>query len=126
MVSQYEAARAEIVRNITAQKAIYKYRIFMYSLNKDIRQQCFRITKDFLDNEYHNNSTITATERERLLNLGNHWQWNDFDNNSTNWWSALSFNHSKSLSLMTVIHIWIDDINIFDAEVFDTSTDGLR
>jgi hypothetical protein len=126
MASQYDNSKAEIVRNITAQKAIYKYRIFMYSLNKDIRQQCFRITKEFLDNEYNNNSTITTTERERLLNLGNHWQWNDFDNNSTNWWSALSFNHSKSLSLMTVIHMWIDDINTFDVEVFETSTDGLR
>ena len=114
MASQYDNNKAEIVRNITAQKAIYKYRIFMYSLNKDIRQQCFRITKEFLDNEYNNNSTITTTERERLLNLGNHWQWNDFDNNSTNWWSTLSFNHSKSLSLMTVIHMWIDGINTFD------------
>jgi hypothetical protein len=125
MTSQYDNNKTEIVRNITAQKAIYKYRIFMYSLNKDIRQQCFRITKEFLDNE-NNNSTITTTERERLLNLGNHWQWNDFDNNSTIWWSALSFNHSKSLSLMTVIHMWIDDINTFDSEVFETSTDGLR
>ena len=126
MASQYETSRAEIVRQITAQKAIYKYRIFMYSLNKDIRQQCFRITKEFLDNEYHNNSTITATERERLLNLGNHWQWNDFDGNSTNWWSALSLNHSSSITLMTVIHLWIDDIQQFDPEVFETSTDGVR
>jgi len=126
MASQYDSNKTEIIRNITAQKAIYKYRIFMYSLNKDIRQQCFRITKEFLENEYNNTSPITATERERLLPLLNHWQWNDFDNNSTNWWSILSFNHSKSLSLMTVIHMWIDDINTFDAEVFETSTYGLR
>lgn len=126
MASPYDTSRAEIVRQITAQKTIYKYRIFMYSLNKDIRQNAFRITRDFLNNEYDNNSTITVTERERLLNLINHWQWNDFDNNSTNWWSTLSFNHSTSLSLMTVIHMWIDDINTFDAEVFETSTDGLR
>jgi hypothetical protein len=125
MASQYDNNKTEIIRNITAQKGIYKFKHFLYSLNRDIRQQCFRITKDFLDNE-NNNSTTTATERERLLNLGNHWQWNDFDNNSTNWWSTLSFNHSKSLSLMTVIHLWIDDINTFDAEVFETSTDGLR
>jgi hypothetical protein len=126
MASQYDTSRAEIVRQITAQKTIYKYRIFMYSLNKDIRQNAFRITRDFLNNEYDNNSTITVTERERLLNLINYWQWNVFDNNSTNWWSTLSFNHSTSLSLMTVIHLWIDDINTFDAEVFETSTDGLR
>ena len=126
MASQYDNNKAEIVRNITAQKAIYKYRIFMYSLNKDIRQQCFRITKEFLDNEYNNNTSITATERVRLLNLVNYWQWNDFDGNSTNWWSALSLNHSSSITLMTVIHLWIDDIQQFDPEVFETSTDGVR
>ena len=113
------------MRNITAQKAIYKFRVFMYSLNKDIRQQCFRITRDFLENE-NNNSTITMTERERLRLLLNHWQWAMFDNDATNWWAALSFNHSTSLSLMTVIHMWIDDINTFDPEVFETCTDGLR
>lgn len=126
MASQYEISRAEIMRNITAQKAIYKFRVFMYSLNKDIRQQCFRITRDFLENEYKNTPTTTITERERLRLLLNHWQWNDFDNNSTNWWSLLSLNHSMSLSLMTVIHMWTDDINTFDPEVFETSTDGLR
>jgi hypothetical protein len=126
MASQYDNNKTEIVRQITAQKAIYKFKQFLYSLNRDIRQNCFRITKEFLDNEYHNNTTITVAERERLLNLGNHWQWSLFDNNSTNWWSTLSFNHSKSLSLMTVINMWIDDINAFDAEAFETSTDGLR
>ncbi len=126
MASQYDINKTDIVGNITAQKTIYKYRTFMYSLNKYIRQHCFKITKEFFDNEYHNNSTITVTERERLLNLQNHWQWSFFDNDSTNWWSVLSFNHSKSLSLMTAIHLWIDDINTFDAEVFETSTDGLR
>jgi hypothetical protein len=125
MASQYDDNKTEIVRNITAQKAIYKYRVFMYSLNKDIRQNCFRITREFLDNE-NNNLTITATEKERLRELLNHWQWTIFDNESTNWWYALSFTHSKSTSLMTVIHMWIDDVNTFDAEVFETSTDGLR
>ena len=125
MASQYEATRAEILRNITAQKAIYKFRVFMYSLNKDIRQQCFRITRDFLENE-NNNSIITMTERERLQFLLNHWQWTIFENDSTNWWSLLSFNYSHSTTLMTVIHMWIDDINTFDPEVFETSTDGLR
>ena len=126
MASQYDNNKTEIVRNITAQKAIYKFRQFLYSLNRDIRHTCFHITRDFFENECNNNTFITVTERERLLNVMNHWQWNDFDGNSTNWWSALSFNHSRSLSLMTVIHMWIDDINTFDTEVFETSTDGLR
>jgi hypothetical protein len=125
MASQYDYTKTEIVRNITALKTIYKFRVFMYSLNKDIRQNCFRITREFLENE-NNSSTLTVTERDRLRALLNHWQWAIFDNDATNWWSALSFNHSKSLSLMTVINMWIDDINEFDAEEFETSTDGLR
>lgn len=126
MASQYDANKAEIVKKITGQKNIYKFRQFLYSLNRDIRQNCFRITRDFFENEYNNNTSITATERERLFNLINYWQWNDFDGNSTNWWSTLSFNHYTSLSLMTVIHMWIDEIHHFDPEVFETSTDGIR
>jgi hypothetical protein len=126
MASQYDNNKTEIVRNITAQKAIYKFRVFMYSLNKDIRQNCFRITKEFLENEYNNNSTVTVTERERLQLLLNHWQWISFDNDSTAWWSRLTINHYTSLSLMTIIHLWTDDINTFDPEIFETSTDGLR
>ena len=126
MASQYDVNKTEFVKKIRAQKDIYKFRQFMYSLNRDIRQTCFHITRDFFDNEYNNNTAITATERMRLLNLVNYWQWNDFDGNSTNWWSALSFNHSSSITLMTVIHLWIDDIQQFDPEVFETSTDGVR
>lgn len=126
MASEYEINKAEIVKKIRAQKNIYKFRQFLYSLNRDIRPTCFRITRDFFENEYNNNKSITATERERLLNLINHWQWNEFDGNSTNWWSTLSFNHSSSLSLMILINMWIDEIQQFDAEVFETETDGVR
>ena len=126
MASQYEDTKAEIIRSITAQKNIYKFRQFLYSLNRDIRQTCFRITKEYLENEYHNNTRVTVTERERLLNIINYWQWTIFDNDATNWWAAVSFNHSRSLSLMTVINLWINDINTFDPETFETSTDGLR
>ena len=123
---EYDTNRTEIVRQITAQKAIYKFRVFLYSLNKDIRQHCFAIARDFLINEYQNNSSITATEKERLWNLLNHWQWNTFETTSTDWWHFLSVNHAKSISLMTLIHLWIDDIHTFDAEAFETSTMGIR
>ena len=126
MASQYEDTKAEIIRSITAQKNIYKFRQFLYSLNRDIRQTCFRITKEYLENEYRNNTAVSVTERERLLNLINYWQWTIFDNDATNWWFTVSFNHSRSLSLMTVINLWINDINTFDPETFETSTDGLR
>jgi len=125
MSSQYDARLAEIKRQITAQKNIYKFRTFLYSLNKNVRQQTFQLSLDFFANEY-NNPMITTTERERLQSLRNHWQWNIFDNTSTDWWSALSFNHATSISLMTLIHLWIDDITVFDSDAFETSTDGIR
>jgi hypothetical protein len=125
MSSPYDARLAEIKRQITAQKNIYKFRTFLYSLNKNVRQTCFRISLDFFENEY-NNPMITATERERLQNLRNHWQLSSFENTATDWWSTLLFNHSTSLSLMTLIHLWIDDITVFDSEAFETSTLGIR
>lgn len=104
MASQYDT---DIAKNIIITRNINKFRHFMYSRNKDTRQDCFRITKEFLENEYKN-SSITPVEKERLLNLQNHWQWSNFDNDSTNWWSELSFNHSRSTSLIPAIHRWID------------------
>ena len=126
MSTTYETNKTELVRKITAQKNIYKFRQFLYSLNRDIRQQCFEMCKEYLLNEYQNNTAVTVTERDRLLNLINHWHWNVFDTTSVLWWSTLSYNHATSLSLMTMIHLWIDDINTFDPETFETSTDGLR
>lgn len=126
MSSPYDTNLAEIKRNILAQKTIYKFRIFMYSLNKDIRHRCFDICNQFLVNEYNNNTTITVTEKDRLTALLNHWQWTSFENTSTDWWTNLSFNHSHSISLMIIIHMWIDDIQTFDNETFETSTVGLR
>ena len=126
MTSQYDNNKTEIVRNILAQKAIYKFRNFLYSNKKDIREQYFKMSREYLHNEYENNNTITATERERLINLLNHWDWNNFDTNAREWWFNLSFTHSKSLSLMTLAHLWIDDVQIFDSEAFETGTDGVR
>ena len=99
MASQYDT---DIVRNITITRNINKFRHFMYSRNKDTRQDCFRITKEFLENEC-NNSSITPVEKEGLLNLQNHWQWSNFDNDSCNWWSELSFNHTRSLYLVNAM-----------------------
>lgn len=125
MSSPYEVNLQEIERKVTGQKYIYKFRMFLYTLNRDIRQVCFRITKEFLENELEN-QLVTATERERIQRLLTHWQWTSFDNASTAWWSTLAFEHTKSLSLMTIIHMWIDNITEFDPEKFEGSTDGLR
>ena len=125
-MSEYEEKLREIKRNILAQKTIYKFRTFLYSINKDIRRIWFDLSKEYLQNESTNNSQITATEKDRLDNLLQHWQWNNFENASTNWWYILTVNHSHSLTLMTLLHLWIDDIQVFDSEEFETSTIGLR
>ena len=121
----YEDNKAIIQRKITGQRYVYKFREFLYSLNRDIRQVCFRITREFLENEL-NNPVLTMTERERIEALLPHWIWNTFDTTATAWWSTLALEHTKSLSLMTVIHMWIDDINVFDPDAFETSTYGER
>jgi hypothetical protein len=125
-MADYDAINKDIINQITAQKLIYKFRNFLYSINRDIRQEFFRISREYFDNEYNNNTTLTATERRRLTLLLNHWDWNTFDTSSRDWWYNLSFNHSKSTTLMTLMHLWIDDVAIFDSETFETDTDGLR
>jgi len=126
MTSLYDTRKNELTKQIASQKTIYKFRVFMYSLNKDIRKKCFDISRDFLLNESLNNNTIAHSEKTLLQQLIDHWEWNSFDNNSTNWWSTLSYNHSNSRSLMVILHLWIDDINEFDMETFETSTLGIR
>lgn len=126
MSSQYNTNSTEISRNIRAQKIIYKFRNFLYSNRRDIREQFFRMSRDFFDNEYQNNIALTATERERLRLLLNHWDWNTFDTNARDWWFSLSFNHSNSYTLMIVAQLWTDDVQIFDSDNFETATDGLR
>jgi hypothetical protein len=125
-MNEYDTNLTELKRNIIAQKNIYKFRTFLYSINKDIRHHYFDLCRSYLENEYNNNQQVTITERGRLLNLLNHWQWNSFENTSTHWWYMLAMNHSHSLSLMTLLHLWVDDIQSFDPETFETSTDGLR
>jgi hypothetical protein len=125
MSDSYENSKQDLINNISAQKCIYKFRTFIYSLNKDMRYYIFDISRRFLENELHKNPAITVTERERLQQLINHWQWAMFDSNAVVWWTSLS-NYAKSITLMTIIHLWIDDISIFDQDSFETSTDGIR
>lgn len=124
-MSDYDKNLTEIKRNILAQKIIYRFRSFLYTINKDIRFKYFEICKNYLENEI-NNTNLTATEKDRLQLLIKHWEWNSFENTSTNWWYILAMNHSHSLSLMTLLHLWVDDVQPFDSEAFETSTDGLR
>jgi hypothetical protein len=124
-MSVYDTNLTDLKRNIIAQKTIYRFRNFLYSINKDIRHHWFDMCRNYLENE-RQNPIITATEKDRLQSLITHWEWNSFENTSTNWWYILSMNHSHSLTLMTLLHLWIDDVEIFDSEAFETSTMGLR
>lgn len=124
MTSEYENTRKEIINKINFQKTIYKFRTLIYSLNKDIRHLCFSMSRDFLINEL-NNITLSSSEKNRLDLLITHWQVGDFENNSTNWWSVLSHNHSKSITLSILMHLWIDDMTSFDLDQFETSSLGL-
>ena len=124
-MNDYEKNLSEFKRNIIAQKAIYKFRFFLYSINKNIRHHWFTICRDYLENENENNVEITAMEKQRVEALLTHWNWNDFENDSTNWWYILTMNHSHSITLMILIRLWIDDVPIFDPESFETSTLGL-
>ena len=124
MTDAYHETKADLQRQITAQKNIYKFRTFLYSLNKDVRHRCFEICYDYLQNETHN-VEITGTEYIRLTALLHHWNWETFEQSGSAWWSVLSSIHYKSVVLMTLIHLWIDDIQTFDPDAFETSTIGL-
>ena len=75
--------------------------------------------RKYLENEDINNEHLTITEKGRLQTVLNHWEWTSFENTSTNWWYILAMNYSHSLSLMTLLHLWIDDIHTFDSETFE-------
>ena len=125
-MSDYETTLNKIKQDIIAQKTIYKFRNFIYSMNKSIRHHCFDICDRFIRNEYQNNIEISVTEKERLMKLQNHWQWSIFEHNSTNWWEELSYNHSHSVTLIEMMNMWISDLEIFDQDKFENSTLGLR
>lgn len=125
MATPYEIENKRLKNDIEAMKLIYKFRMFLYSLNRDVRVNCFRISREYFENEYNNNIEVSRTERERLHTLINHWEWTSFDTTSINWWSIIFTQHLRSLTLMTVIHLWIDDITHFDPESFETDTDRI-
>lgn len=68
----YDTTLTELKHNILAQKTIYKFRNFLYTINKDIRHHYFDICRTYLENEYNKNHHVTMTEKERLQNLLNH------------------------------------------------------
>ena len=53
-MSVHDITLTELKRSIQAQKTIYKFRTFLYSINKDIRHHYFDLCKTYLENEYNN------------------------------------------------------------------------
>ena len=120
----YEDKRTEILKKIRAQKDIYQFRVFLYSLNRDVRQTYFRISKEHFENELQNPS-ISVTERHGLQALIAHWNWTIFDTTSLVWWTEISSNYATNQCLLILVHLWIDDITKFDSDDYEKSTDRI-
>lgn len=125
MSHAYNVRRSELIRQVDALKSIYKFRIFLYSLNRDVRQRCFEICREYLQNELEN-IELNISERDRVIQLLNHFQWNEFDQHSTLWWSILSFNYVNSITLIYLINIWTSDLTIAETNIRDDISLGLR
>jgi hypothetical protein len=126
MNNLYEKNQEKLIKQIQSQKIINKFRILLYSVNKEIRNHWFNICKEYIDNEMNNNSLLTALEKNTLMQLSNRWQWANFENNSTEWWKDLSYNYNSCDVLMKLMNLWIDNINDIINVDADNSTLGLR
>lgn len=127
-MNAYEEDRQRILNRIGTQKSIHKFRNFMYSLVKDQRRIVFDTCLDFFNYEYANKVDIKASEHEYLRSLMNHFQWNNFENDSMNWWSILSHNHVNCETLHIVINECISGWNGMEATtvIVDNQSIGAR
>jgi hypothetical protein len=104
---QCDTAREALIEKFTAYKAINKFRIFMNSLNKEVQKHVFDDMNTFFKEGLVSIFT-TTTEKEQLTSIINHWQWSNFENDSTTWWQALLENHLHCVSLLAVINMLVD------------------
>jgi hypothetical protein len=121
MSTPYEQRRKDLLKDIAAQKLLYKFRTFLYSLNKDVRVHCFSLCELYLNNELHD-GIQTVSENTRLHALVDHWKWSTFETSASDWWKTLSIEHARCHTLMTLIHLWIDDIQTMDGDMLDNAT----
>jgi hypothetical protein len=112
MSNDYKIRKGELEKLIDTQKMIYTFRNFMYSLNKDIRQNYFTITHDYLENEYKFNEILSESEKERLQLLLEHWQWDKFISQSTLWWSQLTIKHAICGTLRLTLDLWTHKLKV--------------
>ena len=115
----------DIVQRIEFHQNIVKFRQFMYSLSIPVRQHVFNLCIEYITNQ-DSQVGITATEHQRLRNLLTHFNWNEFENQSTRWWNTLSTTFEHSISLQKLMAMWsTSDLNI-TREYTDIETEGQR
>lgn len=124
MEYNYEQIRATIITQIQTQKIFYKFRVFVYSLNREVRHHCFDLTHQFLENEFRGNLDLHVPERDRIQNLLYHWNWEAFTTHATNWWITLTTQHANCSSLVNVMNIWLENIGLIDTNTPDNRTDA--
>jgi hypothetical protein len=135
--------KAAIVNKIVAQKIIHQFRHFMMSLDSYSKRTCFDLTGAILKNELQSVSA-SVFDNTSLRSLLNHWQWNNFERNTDDWWVGLSLNHIESASLMKALKLWVNEASVAGSAARgccsaarelaalraalqrDASTDGLR
>lgn len=124
MSDEYTKNRNDIERKILHQKALHKFRQFMYSLNKPIRQQFFGFIKEYLENEM-TNPGVRAIDSDTLRPLLPHWNWVQFDSMATSWWETLLLHHANCEPLQTIIQLCTNDCYI-GPDFSESASVGLR
>jgi hypothetical protein len=105
MATYHEARRFELAKNIGCYRTLYEFRLYLDSLDKDMRQQCFKVSRDYLENEYK--GPLAPGESLNLLALVNHWSWEQYEKNQIEWWTVLSKNHLNTEAISKLISLWI-------------------
>jgi hypothetical protein len=111
MASHYNLRKEELVNQMRVQRCILKFKQFLYSLNRDVRQHCFGLVRAYFENELEGGG-LGDVEVQRLEALLQHWQWILFDTISTEWWSGLCLQHARCKTLLACIQIWIDESDV--------------
>jgi hypothetical protein len=124
MTETYTNTKNEISNKLFWVKSINRLRKFVYNLSRDERQYFFNEVSQYIHNELNNNSIhLSETERCLLTNLITHWHINNTESNSTMWWSTLLYNYSGSMTLKTIISVYVCETDI---DSTDDSTLGIR
>ena len=120
---EYKKQYETITSHLQWVRSVNTLRRYVYNLSRDERYYFFTEIERFLRNEITNNNLhIEETERRAINNLLGHWQITSVENNSTNWWSTLLYNHSNCESFITIIKSYVVYIDDSSKEVCDNTS----